>query len=370
MADLDRLLRPGDLVVVNDSRVLAARLLLRKATGGRAEVLLLQPAPTQDRWEALVRPGRRLPAGTVLYLDDEPLVTVGPPVEGSSDGRRLVEVAADAVERAGQVPLPPYITAPLADPDRYQTVFARRPGSVAAPTAGLHLTGGLLRRLEERGIGLARVELQVGLGTFRPITADRVADHEMHAERYVVAPETWERIQAAERVVAVGTTVVRTLESVAATGRLSDDTSLFIRRGYDWRVVDALLTNFHVPRSSLLVLVDAFVGDRWRQLYAEALAEGYRFLSFGDAMLLDRARGLSVGHRRPVGPEHGTPAPAHHDRRGDRRPGPSRHDDHGPGLDPDPGVHASRNPGCGEDAWTPVTWNGWARRSCSATHIT
>ena len=293
VADLDRLLRPGDLVVVNDSRVLAARLVLRKVTGGQAEVLLLQPTPGQDRWEALVRPGRRLPDGTVLYLDGEPLVTVGPAVDGSTDGRRLVEVAADAVERAGRVPLPPYITAPLADPERYQTVFARRAGSVAAPTAGLHLTDDLLDRLTQRGIGLARVELQVGLGTFRPITADRVTDHEMHAERYLVDPEVWARIEAAERVVAVGTTVVRTLESVAASGRLGGDTSLFIRRGFPWRVVDVLLTNFHVPRSSLLVLVDAFVGPRWRRLYAEALAEGYRFLSFGDAMLLERAPGLS-----------------------------------------------------------------------------
>ncbi len=289
VADLDRLLRPGDLVVVNDSRVLAARLLLRKATGGRAEVLLLQPTPTQDRWEALVRPGRRLPDGTVLYLDDEAMVTVGPPIEGGGDGRRLVEVAPGAVDRAGQVPLPPYITAPLADPERYQTVFARRPGSVAAPTAGLHLTPELLGRLADRGIGLARVELQVGLGTFRPITAERVADHEMHAERYLVDPEVWARVEAAERVVAVGTTVVRTLESVAATGALSGATSLFIRRGFEWKVVDVLLTNFHVPRSSLLVLVDAFVGDRWRDLYTEALGRGYRFLSFGDAMLLERS---------------------------------------------------------------------------------
>lgn len=296
VADLDRLLRPGDLVVLNDTRVLAARLLLTKATGGRAEVLLLAPTPTQDRWEALVRPGRRLPAGTVLYLDGEPLVTVGEPIAGDGpdgdrgDGRRLVEIAPDAMDRAGQVPLPPYITEILDDPERYQTVFARRPGSVAAPTAGLHLTDELLDRLEARGIGIARVELQVGLGTFRPITAERVEDHRMHAERYTVAPEVWDRIVAADRVVAVGTTVVRTLESVAATGRLSGETSMFIRRGHRWREVDVLLTNFHVPRSSLLVLVDAFVGDRWRELYRIALDEGYRFLSFGDAMLLERPR--------------------------------------------------------------------------------
>jgi S-adenosylmethionine:tRNA ribosyltransferase-isomerase len=291
VADLDRLLRPGDLLVVNDTRVLAARLVLAKATGGRAEVLLLAPTATQDRWEALVRPGRRLPPGTVLHLDGEPLVTVGDPVDGdgTGDGRRLVEVAPDAMERAGQVPLPPYITEALDDPERYQTVFARRPGSVAAPTAGLHLTDALLGRIEDRGVGIARVELQVGLGTFRPITTERIDDHRMHAERYAVEPDVWERIEGAERVVAVGTTVVRTIESVAATGRLEGETSLFINRGHRWRRVDALLTNFHVPRSSLLVLVDAFVGDRWRDLYRVALAEGYRFLSFGDAMLVERS---------------------------------------------------------------------------------
>ncbi len=298
VAELDGFVRPGDVVVLNDTRVLAARLLLTKATGGKAEVLLLRPTPTQDRWEALVRPGRRLSPGTVLYLDGEPLVTVGPAVlaEGSDgapdergDGRRLVEVAPHAVERAGQVPLPPYITAPLADPERYQTVFARHPGSVAAPTAGLHLTEALLARLSAAGATIERVELQVGLGTFRPITAERVEDHEMHAERYVVDRHVWERIRAAERVIAVGTTVVRTLESVAATGRLDGETSLFIHRGFRWQVVDVLLTNFHVPRSSLLVLVDALVGDRWRSIYDEALREGYRFLSFGDAMLLERS---------------------------------------------------------------------------------
>jgi S-adenosylmethionine:tRNA ribosyltransferase-isomerase len=296
VADLDRLLEPGDLLVVNDTRVLAARLALAKTTGGKAEVLLLEPTATPNRWQALVRPGRRLPPGTVLVAaaDDAdgappgtPLVTVGEPVDGAGDGRRFVDLADGAMDQVGQVPLPPYITASLDDPERYQTVFADRPGSVAAPTAGLHLTEALLDRLAERGVEVARVELRVGLGTFRPLSTERVADHRMHAEAYRVEPEVWERVQAAPRVVAVGTTVVRTLESVAATGVLEGDTDLFIRRGHRWRAVDVLLTNFHVPRSSLLVMIDALIGDRWRDLYRVAIDDGYRFLSFGDAMLLD-----------------------------------------------------------------------------------
>ncbi|MEM7271718.1 MAG: tRNA preQ1(34) S-adenosylmethionine ribosyltransferase-isomerase QueA [Actinomycetota bacterium] len=285
VAELDRVLKPGDLLVVNDTRVLAARLNLHKPTGGAVEVLLLEPTGEHNRWHALVRPGKRVAPGTVLLDDGRPMVTVGARLSG---GRRVVEVDPDAMTIAGQVPLPPYITEQLDDPDRYQTVYARTPGSVAAPTAGLHLTDGLLARLADRGVELARVELRVGLGTFRPITAETVTDHEMHAERYAVDDETWTRVRAARRVVAVGTTVVRTLESVAATGELAGETSLYIRRGFDWRVVDVLLTNFHVPRSSLLVMVDAFVGDRWRDLYRIALADDYRFLSFGDCMLLGR----------------------------------------------------------------------------------
>lgn len=285
VGELDQLLRPGDLLVVNDTKVLAARLNLHKPTGGAVEVLLLEPTGEHLRWQALVRPGKRVAPGTVLSHQGRPLVTVG---ERLSDGRRLVEVDPEAMALAGQVPLPPYITETLDEPDRYQTVYARNPGSVAAPTAGLHLTDALLDRLADRGIELARVELRVGLGTFRPITAEVVTDHEMHAERYAIAPETWERIQRAERVVAVGTTVVRTLESAAATGQLSGETSLFIRPGFDWKVVDVLMTNFHVPRSSLLVMIDAFVGERWRDLYRTAVDHQYRFLSFGDAMLLGR----------------------------------------------------------------------------------
>ena len=285
VADLDTILGPGDLLVVNDTKVLAARLLLNKPTGGAVEVLLLEPTGEHQRWHGLVRPSKRVADGTVLSLDGEPMATVGAAL---GDGRRVIDLTEGAIDKAGQVPLPPYISEPLADPDRYQTVFANRLGSVAAPTAGLHLTNDLLARLSAAGVGVERVELRVGLGTFRPITTDIIDNHDMHAESYSVTPQAWARVEAAERVVAVGTTVVRTLESVAATGNLSGDTSLFITRGFDWKVIDVLMTNFHVPRSSLLVLVDALIGARWRQIYADALEEGYRFLSFGDAMLLDR----------------------------------------------------------------------------------
>lgn len=289
--DLPELLEPGDLLVVNTTRVLPARLQLRKATGGAAEVLLLEPRGA-DRWEALVRPGRRLPAGTVLESDSGAVrVEVQ---DDLGDGVRLVAVEsltgdADvlaALDKAGQVPLPPYIDHDLDDPERYQTVYAERPGSVAAPTAGLHLTGELLARCAARGVEVATVDLAVGLATFRPIAAEKVEHHVMHAERYAVPEETMRRAEAARRVVAVGTTVVRALESAAATGELQGRTELFIHGDHEFRVVDRLLTNFHLPRSSLLVMIDAFIGARWRDLYGTAIQRDYRFLSFGDAMLL------------------------------------------------------------------------------------
>ena len=188
----------------------------------------------------------------------------------------------------GEVPLPPYIRQPLDDPERYQTVFARRSGSVAAPTAGLHFDAELVDRCRRRGVDLATVDLAVGPDTFRPVKAARPEDHDMHSEQYSVPASTLEACARARRVVAVGTTTVRALESAAATGQLQGRTSLFIHGRYPFRVVDVLLTNFHLPRSSLLLLVDAFCGERWRALYDLALAEGYRFLSFGDAMLVSR----------------------------------------------------------------------------------
>jgi S-adenosylmethionine:tRNA ribosyltransferase-isomerase len=191
-------------------------------------------------------------------------------------------------EAFGTIPLPPYITEPLADPERYQTVYANRPGSVAAPTAGLHLSKDVLDRCRARGIDVAAVELVVGLDTFRPITADRPEDHVMHSERYEVPDATMEACRNANRVVAVGTTSVRALEAAAATGELTGRTDLFIHGDYPFKVVDVLLTNFHLPRSSLLLLLAAFCGERWRDLYETALASGYRFLSFGDAMMVAR----------------------------------------------------------------------------------
>lgn len=294
VADLPDELGPGDVVVVNDTRVLPARLRLRKPTGGSVEVLLLEPRGL--RWTALVRPSRKVTPGTVLEPDgDGPAalrVEVG---EVLDDGIRLVTLHHDgdldaALARHGELPLPPYIHERLADPDRYQTVFANRPDSVAAPTAGLHLTPELLARIEAAGAEIHRVELAVGLGTFRPITVDRVEDHQMHSERYLVPDRTWLACQGARRVIAIGTTVARALESAAATGSRSGHTELFIHGDYPWQVVDVLLTNFHIPRSSLLVMIDSFVGPRWRDLYDVAMRSGYRFLSFGDAMLLHRGR--------------------------------------------------------------------------------
>lgn len=295
--ELPDLLDRGDLLVLNTTRVLPARLHLRKATGGGAEVLLLERVEGRN-WEALVRPSRKLPPGTELRVPgggDDLVVVMG---DDLGEGRRHVELRVQGdelalLERHGEMPLPPYITAQLEDPERYQTVFADRPGSAAAPTAGLHLTPGVLHRLDERGVRRAEVELVVGLGTFRPITTDVVEDHVMHAEQYRVPAATMAAVERTRavggKVVAVGTTAVRALESAAVRGELEGRTDLFITPGYEFRVVDRMLTNFHLPRSSLLVMIESFVGPRWHDLYAVALAEGYRFLSFGDAMLLSRS---------------------------------------------------------------------------------
>lgn len=298
VADLDQILRPGDLLVVNDTKVLAARLFARRPTGGRTEVLLLEPVGPAavalhsdvSEWEVLVKPSKKVPPGTELTFDDELdlHITIG---EDMGEGRRRARIESSSLEgalsRAGEMPLPPYITETLDDPDRYQTVYAQQPGSAAAPTAGLHLTNDLFERLATAGVGLARVELIVGLDTFRPVAVHDLDDHHMHSERYRVPAETLAAVERAERVVAVGTTTVRALESAARFGP-EGATDLFIRYPFDFETVDLMMTNFHMPKSTLLVMIDAFVGARWRDLYAEALASNYRFLSFGDAMLLDR----------------------------------------------------------------------------------
>jgi len=259
-------------------------------------VLLLEPWERNDQcWDALVRPSRKVPPGSEFALGDDAVVMVG---EHLGEGRRYVElVLADdldlltVLERHGEIPLPPYITTELEDPERYQTTYADRPGSVAAPTAGLHLTPDLLEEVRVAGALVVPVELIVGLGTFRPIAVDRVEDHEMHAERYRVPHATMLACERAHRVVAIGTTSVRAVESAAVSGDLEGSTELFIHGDRPFALVDALMTNFHQPRSSLLALVEAFVGPRWRALYDEALRSGYRFLSFGDAMFLTGGRG-------------------------------------------------------------------------------
>ncbi len=266
VSELEEELR-GELVVVNDTRVLPARIPLERPRG---EILLLEQ--TGDGiWEALARPTKRLHAGR-RYGAVELLEHLGV-------GRWRLRLHG---EPAGETPLPPYITEPLEDPERYQTVYGRALGSAAAPTAGLHFTPELLARLDDE-----RVTLHVGLDTFRPVAVTELDDHELHGERYEVSPEAWERIRGADRVLAVGTTTVRVLETLAGGGPLKGRTSLFVTPGFRFERVDALLTNFHLPRSTLLALVMAFAGvEQTRSLYELAVAERYRFYSFGDAMLI------------------------------------------------------------------------------------
>ena len=291
VTDLPGLLGAGDVLVVNTSRVFPARLRLFKSTGGAAEVLLLEAQADDDhRWTALVRPGRRLPPGTLLAAEAgaAPVVCVG---ERLSGGRRLVRFLADppgVVNACGTIALPPYVHTALADPSRYQTVYADQPGSVAAPTAGLHLTEDVLSRCRDRGVAVCGVDLAVGLATFKPVTAARAEEHAMHVEHYRVPPDTWDACGSARRVIAVGTTTVRALETAAATGDLEGQSDLFIRGDFPFAVVDLLLTNFHLPRSTLLLMLESFCGSRWRDLYQTALEARYRFLSFGDAMFVGR----------------------------------------------------------------------------------
>jgi S-adenosylmethionine:tRNA ribosyltransferase-isomerase len=295
--EIGQWLRPGDLLVVNDSRVLPARLAGTRPSGGAAEILVLRPLE-DGRWEALVRPSRRLSVGSTVILRGGHRVEVG---ERVGDGTRAVHFDADphvVMAAAGEMPLPPYITDRSAPPERYQTVYARPPGSAAAPTAGLHFTPDLLAELEDARVRRASVTLHVGLDTFRPLEGEFVDDHHIHREWYEFPGTTREAIATAQRVIAVGTTAVRVLETAARSEARSGWTDLYITPPHRFSVVDALITNFHLPRSSLLLLVTAFVEagmegadpfdarDALLGAYRQALERGYRFFSFGDAMLI------------------------------------------------------------------------------------
>ena len=297
--DLVEYLRPGDVLVLNHTKVIPARLMgVREDTGGQVEVLLL--SKREDLvWEVLVRPGRRARPGTVLLFGGGLLR--GTVLESTEVGGRVIrfecrEPFDQVLERVGRMPLPPYIRKYPADPRRYQTVYAEKEGSVAAPTAGLHFTGDLLDRIKAAGVKVATVLLHVGLGTFRPVSSETVEEHRMHQEFYQITPETAAVINDAARdprgrVIAVGTTTVRCLESGAEGPGLvragSGQTDIFIYPGYEFKVVEGLVTNFHLPRSTLIMMVSAFAGrERILRAYREAVEREYRFFSFGDAMLI------------------------------------------------------------------------------------
>ena len=290
-------LNPGDCLVMNDSRVLPARLLGHRPTGGMAEVLLLRDLGNKC-WECLVKPGRKLqPGSTVIFGDGELTATVR---DVQEDGNRVVEfhyegIFLEILERLGKMPLPPYIKAELADQERYQTVYSREVGSAAAPTAGLHFTKELLEEIRAKGVKTAFVTLHVGLGTFRPVKAEEITEHHMHAELCMMSAETADILNETRknggRIVCVGTTSCRTLESLVGEDgtfcAASRWTDIFIYPGYRFRAMDALITNFHLPESTLVMLVSAFAGrEHVLHAYEEAVKERYRFFSFGDAMFI------------------------------------------------------------------------------------
>jgi S-adenosylmethionine:tRNA ribosyltransferase-isomerase len=292
VTDLVDFLEPGDVMVVNDTRVLPARLALHRKTGGAAEVLLLEQRSSDFRlWEALVKPASKLKPDEVLEYFGKRVVRVGPRTEAGDTFviEILDENPMELLQRIGAMPLPPYIRSSLTDLERYQTVYARRMASAAAPTAGLHFTQELMARIVAKGVLVETVELVVGLDTFKPISTVDPLDHLIHSEFYSVDQRVMDACKEAKRVIAIGTTATRALESVAASGQLTGRTSLFITPGFQWKVVDIMLTNFHLPKTSLLLMIESFIGTRWRDIYAEAISEQYRFLSFGDAMLLARS---------------------------------------------------------------------------------
>jgi S-adenosylmethionine:tRNA ribosyltransferase-isomerase len=318
-------LSPGDLLVLNNSRVIPARLYGRKSTGAKVEILLLEEK-SQHCWLALVKPGKRFHPGTEIWFDElensestrSPLLKATVVDRDEETGGRLLKFEWhedlsfwDILEKLGEVPLPPYISDPTSQPSQYQTVYANPPGSVAAPTAGLHFTEELLEKLEAKGIQKAYVTLHIGVGTFRPVEVEDITQHKIHQEWVEIPQTTVDLIEKTKsrggKVIAVGTTAVRSLESASRQATSQNDfdshkniedksfsiaafrgkTDIFIYPGYQWRVVDGLITNFHLPRSSLLMLVSAFIGrQRLLDLYEEAIAQKYRFYSFGDAMLI------------------------------------------------------------------------------------
>lgn len=286
-------LKKGDLLVMNDSRVFPARIFGQKRdTGVPCEFLLLKRRGL-DEWETMVRPGRRLKPGVAVEFHEGLSAEILETLDG---GNRLVRFSYDGeffdiLDRIGQMPLPPYITEKLKDKDRYNTIYCRETGSAAAPTAGLHFTEKEFAECREKGIDTAFVTLHVGLGTFRPVKEDNILDHKMHTEHYSIPRETAEKIrlckQRGGRVIAVGTTSCRTLESAAQSGKAVDDTSIFIYPGYEFKCIDGLITNFHLPESTLIMLVSAFLGrEKTLAAYRTAIEEKYRFFSFGDAMMI------------------------------------------------------------------------------------
>jgi len=303
--DLPNWLQPGDLLVLNNTRVIPARLYGRKSTGAPVEILLLEEKQN-NCWLALVKPGKRFKLGAEIFFprvggNENSFLKATVLERDVATGGRILQFDVppgksfwDFLEQLGEVPLPPYITSSQAQPSQYQTVYAQQPGAVAAPTAGLHFTEELLEGLTALGINLVYLTLHVGVGTFRPVEVENITTHTMHQEWIEVSQATVEQIEKTKahngRIIAVGTTVVRALEGAAVSGRLQafrGQTNLFIYPGYTWRVVDAMITNFHLPRSSLLLLVSALIGrERLLTLYEEAIAHQYRFYSFGDAMLI------------------------------------------------------------------------------------
>jgi len=294
--DLCSFLKPNDVLVINHTRVLPARLRARRSTGGAVEILLLnQMSDDAVSWEAMIKPGGKLREGELLSINQSEMrVEVGErTIHGDTFVIKLLtpDVLAELL-RVGEVPLPPYITQTLQDAERYQTVFSHDQRSAAAPTAGLHFTLELLDRVREMGVLILEVELVVGLDTFKPISDEDPLKHLIHSEAYSVSKDVLAKCIETKnnggRVVAVGTTATRALESAATTGLLSGNTTLFITPGYQWKMVDVMMTNFHMPKTTLLLMIESFVGKRWRTLYQHAIDDRYRMLSFGDAMLLQR----------------------------------------------------------------------------------